>query len=146
MGTLAIGAPLLAGGPPGWVLYGLLGVATLVVAVDVYEASHDADNSFPQTAPSCVQPCPPVSQAATQDETQTRAEPITKPLPTCATQHPGVILCSTLPWFYTYTSIQVAFRAIRDLQRGTIRLEKNQTDGFRSLPRSRNAYGRQVWG
>lgn len=46
MGTLVAGAPLLAGGPPGWVAYGLLAVGTVVVGGAIYMSqSRTADRS-----------------------------------------------------------------------------------------------------
>jgi hypothetical protein len=46
MGTLAAGAPLLAGGPPGWVAYGVLAVVT--VGGIVYVASQSTSNADSQ--------------------------------------------------------------------------------------------------
>lgn len=62
MGTLVAGAPLLAGGPPGWLAYGLLAVGTVVVGGAVYmsqprtsERSRVSDRTTARPA-DCV-PC-----------------------------------------------------------------------------------------
>lgn len=47
MATMVMGAPLLAGGPPGWVAYGLLGVATLVGGYLIYENTSSEPASVP---------------------------------------------------------------------------------------------------
>jgi hypothetical protein len=131
MATLVAGAPLLAGGPPGWVLYGALAVGTLLVGAAVYTAARDADTSFPETRPGPVTPCPLQAQPKSENEQET-AEPVPVPIPhvedkpiqrSCATEHPTVPLCSSLPGRYTFPSIQAAFRSIpgRDL-----RLEKTR--------------------
>jgi hypothetical protein len=50
MGTLVAGAPLLAGGPPGWVAYGLLAVGTVIVGGMAYNNySKTRDQSVPTT-------------------------------------------------------------------------------------------------
>lgn len=49
MGTMVAGAPLLAGGPPGWVAYGLLGLATLAGGYLIYENSRSETASVPTT-------------------------------------------------------------------------------------------------
>jgi hypothetical protein len=104
MGTMVAAAPLLAGGPPGWVLYGLVGVGTLAVgAFVVYRASRHADRTFPDTAPSPVQPCPRPAEGP-RSQSQPRIDPF--PIPrvddqpqrrNCATEHPDIVLCSSLP-------------------------------------------------
>jgi hypothetical protein len=134
MASLAAGAPLLAGGPPGWVLYGLLAVGTAIAAVAVYEASRDATTTFPDTTPSPVKPCP--ADTSSGDKAQPRPIPVPLDQPqekekeeekhTCATDHPDTILCSALPSFYLYGSIQAAFRFLRDQYPGTLRLEKTK--------------------
>lgn len=134
MATLAAGAPLLAGGPPGWALYGLLAVGTIVVgAIVVSNASRTAEQTFPTSRPGCVQGCP-----RTGEETQPRAQPRPVPIPvpipreeprrrTCATDHPGIPLCASLPGRYTHASIQAAFRAVQQQYPGrTLRLEKTR--------------------
>lgn len=124
---MVAGAPLLAGGPPGWVLYGLLGIGTAIAAVVVYEAAHDADTTFPQTAPSCVQSCPQQSRATTQSDAETRVDPVPVPRPTCATQHPEIVLCSMLPVWYTYAGIAAAFRFLQlSMRESVLRLEKTR--------------------
>jgi hypothetical protein len=62
MGTLVAGAPLLAGGPPGWLAYGLLAVGTVVVGGAIYMSqsrsesrSQSTDRSTTRTA-DCI-PC-----------------------------------------------------------------------------------------
>ena len=133
MATLAAGAPLLAGGPPGWVLYGLLAVGTLAVgAIVVSQASRDAAQTFPDTPPTSVQPCPQTTETP-KEESQPRVDPV--PIPkeqedtrrhSCATEHPEIILCAALPPFYTYSSLQAAFRFLRARSRETLRLEKTR--------------------
>lgn len=49
MGTLAAGAPLLAGGPPGWVAYGLLAVGTLGAAYLIHESTRSEPVAQPTT-------------------------------------------------------------------------------------------------
>lgn len=129
MGTLVAGAPLLAGGPPGWVIYGALAVGTLIVGAVVYRAARDADTTFPAAPPVPVIPCPPVPVPRPRDETTT--DPIPVPIPrvedepvrrSCRTEHPTVPLCSSLPARYTFPSIQAAFRSIP----GSNRLEKTR--------------------
>jgi hypothetical protein len=123
MGTLVMGAPLLAGGPPGWALYGALAVGTLIAGALVYRAARDADVSFPDAEPVPVLPCPPRPETRPQSEEEptTGPTPIPVPIPrvedepvrrSCATDHPTVRLCSSLPARYTFSSIQAAFRSI----------------------------------
>ena len=131
MGTLVMGAPLLAGGPPGWVLYGALALGTVIVGAVVYEAARDADVTFPDTRPAPVTPCP---EAQRQAGEQSTTDPIPVPIPLpreedqprrrgCATEHPGVLLCSSLPSRYAFPSIQAAFRSISGTN---LRLEKTR--------------------
>jgi hypothetical protein len=137
MATLAIGAPLLAGGPPGWVLYGLLAVGTGIAALAVYEASKDATTTFPDTPPSAVQPCPPDTSSGDKAQPRPIPVPLDQPLEkekekeeeerrTCATDHPDTILCSALPSFYIYGSVQAAFLFLRDQYSDTLRMEKTR--------------------
>lgn len=62
MGTLVAGAPLLAGGPPGWLAYAALAVGTVVVGGAIYMSrsrsesqSRSTDRTTARTA-DCV-PC-----------------------------------------------------------------------------------------
>lgn len=140
MATMVMGAPLLAGGPPGWVLYGLLGVGTLVVGAVVYRAARDAERTFPNTAPSPVQPCPRAEERP-QSQSQPRVDPF--PIPrvddepqrrNCRTEHPDEILCSNLPSHYRYQSREAAFRVLRDApeNRGhTLKMEKKDSPAER---------------
>ena len=49
--TMVMGAPLLAGGPPGWVAYGILGLATVAVggAYVMSQSATDADEKAERT-------------------------------------------------------------------------------------------------
>ncbi|SFJ61272.1 hypothetical protein [Jannaschia pohangensis] len=49
MGTMVAGAPLLAGGPPGWVAYAGLGVITLVGGIYVMSQSRSQTRTVPAT-------------------------------------------------------------------------------------------------
>ncbi|WP_411838831.1 hypothetical protein [Paracoccus sp. ME4] len=49
MGTMVAGAPLLAGGPPGWVAYGLLGLGTLAAGYLIYENTQSNAITVPTT-------------------------------------------------------------------------------------------------
>ncbi len=51
VGTLVAGAPLLAGGPPGWAAYGLLALGTLG-AVGAAYLIHEATRSEPVAQPT----------------------------------------------------------------------------------------------
>lgn len=61
MTSLALGAPLLAGGPPGWVAYGLLAVVTiggLYIVSEMSEADSDASNMLNNNdASECTGDC-----------------------------------------------------------------------------------------
>lgn len=61
MTTLALGAPLLAGGPPGWVAYGLLAVVTIggiYIVSEMSEADSDASNTLNSSdASECTGDC-----------------------------------------------------------------------------------------
>ncbi|MBD8688223.1 MULTISPECIES: hypothetical protein [unclassified Rhizobium] len=61
MTSLALGAPLLAGGPPGWVAYGLLAVATIggiYIVSEMSEADSDASNTLNNSdASECTGDC-----------------------------------------------------------------------------------------
>ena len=46
MSTLVLGTPLLAGGPPGWLIYGVLAIVSVgAVGVGVYEMSKANDKA-----------------------------------------------------------------------------------------------------
>lgn len=131
MGTMVVAAPLLAAGPPGWAIYGLIGVVTVVGAVVVYRAAHDADTTFPDTAPTPVVPCPEPEKKP--EPTPPTVDPIppvpddSPPKRNCSTEHPDIILCFNLPDFYMYSSTQAAFRVLRDQNQGqTLRMEKTR--------------------
>ncbi len=49
MGTMVVGAPLLAGGPPGWVAYGLLGLGTLALGYLAVQSTRSEPVSVPTT-------------------------------------------------------------------------------------------------
>ena len=49
MGTMVAGAPLLAGGPPGWIAYGILGIATLAGGYLIYENTRSEPVNVPTT-------------------------------------------------------------------------------------------------
>lgn len=51
MGTMVAGAPLLAGGPPGWLAYAALGVVTLVGGAIIVN-SMDDDDDWAETTPT----------------------------------------------------------------------------------------------
>ncbi len=62
-GTLVAGAPLLAGGPPGWVAYGLLAVATVggayLISENMSTADEEADRTLaPTTTDTACPTCP----------------------------------------------------------------------------------------
>lgn len=53
-----LAAPLIAFGPPGWVLFGLVTVGTVALAAyQVHHAMETADTSFSDVATSAVQTC-----------------------------------------------------------------------------------------
>jgi hypothetical protein len=134
MGTLVAGAPLLAGGPPGWALYGALALGTVIVGAVVYRASRDADVTFSDAPPLCVEPCSQQTPKISRSEEESITTPVSIPLPvprekeeparrSCATVHPTVRLCSSLPSRYTFPSIQAAFQSISGTN---LRLEKTR--------------------
>ena len=116
MATLAPAAPLLAGGPPGWVLYGLLAVASVAVgAALISEADKDADTTFDDVDRTFVEHCRPETYAP-PDSVVPPVPKIEDPpkRPTCATEHAELVLCDILPpGIYRYPSKQAAFQAIR---------------------------------
>lgn len=57
MAAIAAAPPLVAAGPPGWVAFGVLGIAT-VGAAAVMKASEEADGDFADDEPTGIQSCP----------------------------------------------------------------------------------------
>ncbi|KHD07492.1 hypothetical protein PN36_31420 [Candidatus Thiomargarita nelsonii] len=57
MATIALAPPLIASGPPGWVVFGILAVVT-VGAVAIMNASKQADDDFADDEPSSTESCP----------------------------------------------------------------------------------------
>lgn len=57
MAAIAVAPPLVAAGPPGWVILGILGVAT-VGAAAIMKASEEADEDFADEEPTCIYHCP----------------------------------------------------------------------------------------
>lgn len=70
MAAIATAAPLIASGPPGWIVLGVLGVATIAVtAAAIISASNDADESLSEGEPDGVTHCP--EQDTETDESAT---------------------------------------------------------------------------
>ena len=70
MTTLVAGAPLLAGGPPGWVAYGVLAAVTIIggayiVSQQMSKADEDADNALQNDdASDCTGDCAEAKEKA----------------------------------------------------------------------------------
>lgn len=59
MVAIAATPPLVAAGPPGWVVFGVLVAATAIVsAVEIMKADEEADDIFADDEPTGVQSCP----------------------------------------------------------------------------------------
>ncbi len=59
MTAIAAAPPLVAAGPPGWVVLGVLVAATAIVsAAEIMKADEDADDIFADDEPTGIQSCP----------------------------------------------------------------------------------------
>ncbi|CAN7169330.1 hypothetical protein LJR011_000211 [Agrobacterium tumefaciens] len=87
MTTLVAGAPLLAGGPPGWVAYGILAAVTIIggayiVSQQMSKADDDADSTLQNNdASDCTGDC---AEAKEQKEKEKIGE-----MDADSTQKPG---------------------------------------------------------
>jgi Bacterial toxin 33 len=79
MTTLVAGAPLLAGGPPGWVAYGLLAIVTIggayMISQSMSNAEEEADKKLESgTAAQACSTCPPPEDKDKKDDEEQKAK------------------------------------------------------------------------
>jgi len=71
--AIAATPPLVAAGPPGWVVLGVLVATTAIVsAAEIMKADEEADEDFTDDEPTCIQSCP-------EDKTTSPTESKDKP-------------------------------------------------------------------
>jgi hypothetical protein len=76
MVTLAAAPPLIASGPPGWVVLGILAVITVAVsATSIMSASDKADEDFADDETDCTEKCPKEDDISSDSKARPREFP-----------------------------------------------------------------------